>query len=98
MKEIVFRFETYKSIIEEINEVDGYDHGVRKVLGLWDIEKLKFNQITQEVNTELTMINTKPEGSNKEFTVVTGLWNIGRDGRDFTHYIDNFKLFLENSC
>jgi len=32
---------------------------------------------------------------NKDLTVVTGLWNIGRIGRDFTHYIDHFKRFLE---
>lgn len=31
----------------------------------------------------------------KELTVVTGLWNIGRMGRDFTHYIEHFKLFLQ---
>ena len=33
--------------------------------------------------------------ANKELTVVTGLWNIGRPGRDFDHYIDHFKRFLE---
>jgi hypothetical protein len=32
---------------------------------------------------------------NKELTVVTGLWDIGRMGRDFTHYIDHFKNFLD---
>ena len=37
----------------------------------------------------------KVEVTNKDLTVVTGLWNIGRHGRDFTHYIENFKLFLE---
>ena len=33
--------------------------------------------------------------TNKELTVVTGLWNIGRPGRDFDHYIDHFRRFLE---
>jgi hypothetical protein len=28
-------------------------------------------------------------------TVVTGLWNINRANRDFSHYIENFKKFLE---
>jgi hypothetical protein len=28
-------------------------------------------------------------------TVVTGLWDINREGRDFNHYIQNFKKFLE---
>lgn len=32
---------------------------------------------------------------NKELTVVTGLWNIGRPGRDFNHYIENFNKFLD---
>lgn len=32
---------------------------------------------------------------NKDTTVVTGLWNINRPGRDFSEYIKNFKKFLE---
>jgi hypothetical protein len=28
-------------------------------------------------------------------TIVTGLWNIGRPGRDFSHYLENFDKFLE---
>jgi len=32
---------------------------------------------------------------NKDTTVVTGLWNINRPGRDFSEYITNFKKFLE---
>lgn len=32
---------------------------------------------------------------NNKLTIVTGLWDINRPGRDFTHYIDNFKLFLD---
>jgi FkbM family methyltransferase len=32
---------------------------------------------------------------NTELTVVTGLWNIGRTGRSFDHYIEHFKKFLE---
>jgi O-methyltransferase len=32
---------------------------------------------------------------NNKLTIVTGLWDINRSGRDFTHYIDNFKLFLD---
>jgi len=47
-----------------------------------------------EINSE---IKIKPNINviNKDLTVVTGLWNIGRQGRDFTHYIENFKLFLQ---
>jgi len=28
-------------------------------------------------------------------TIVTGLWNIGRDGRPFTHYLQHFNHFLD---
>lgn len=31
----------------------------------------------------------------ENLTVVTGLWNINRSGRDFTHYIEHFKKFLK---
>jgi len=31
----------------------------------------------------------------KDITIVTGLWNIGREGRDFSHYIEHFKRFLD---
>ena len=32
---------------------------------------------------------------NKDLTVVTGLWNINRPGRDFNHYVEHFNKFLE---
>lgn len=32
---------------------------------------------------------------NQNMTIVTGLWNIGRNGRPFDHYIENFKRFLD---
>ena len=39
------------------------------------------------------MTNNIP--SNNQ-TLVTGLWNINRNGRDFnTHYIEAFKRFLD---
>ena len=31
----------------------------------------------------------------KDVTIVTGLWNIGREGRDFSHYIEQFNKFLD---
>jgi predicted O-methyltransferase YrrM len=34
--------------------------------------------------------------SLKNYTIVTGLWNIGRNGRDFEeHYLPNFERFLQ---
>ena len=32
---------------------------------------------------------------NNNLTIVTGLWNINRAGRDFNHYIEAFKRFLD---
>ncbi len=32
---------------------------------------------------------------NNNLTVVTGLWDINRVGRDFNHYIENFNKFLD---
>ena len=32
---------------------------------------------------------------NTDLTIVTGLWNIGRDGRPFTHYIQHLNNFLD---
>ncbi len=57
---------------------------------------LKF--ITEEEKLELiNYINSVPTFEIKEsdLTVVTGLWNINRPGRDFSHYIENFKKFLD---
>ena len=31
---------------------------------------------------------------NKNLTIVTGLWNINRVGRDFNHYIESFKRLI----
>lgn len=30
-----------------------------------------------------------------DLTIVTGLWNIGRDGRPFDHYLQHFNYFLD---
>lgn len=32
---------------------------------------------------------------NNNLTIATGLWNIGRDGRPFTHYMQHFNHFLD---
>ena len=89
-----FNFPEPERIIEEEAKIDGYDDGVRKILGLWDIEKIKNNIIVDQksnvIKNEIS-INV----INKDLTVVTGLWNIGRIGRDFNHYIEHFKKFLD---
>ena len=53
-------------------------------------EKVISNE-TIETNKEVVM----NQEINKNLTIVTGLWNIGRPGRDFTHYIEHFKMFLD---
>ncbi|MCF8341756.1 MAG: glycosyltransferase [Chitinophagaceae bacterium] len=68
--------------LEEDVMVDNFENGNRKTLALWDLDKIR----------NKTM-NTKQEKKNT--TIVTGLWDINRQGRDFQHYIDNFKLFLD---
>lgn len=32
---------------------------------------------------------------NRDLTIVTGLWNISRTGRDFDHYVHHFNNFLD---
>ena len=44
---------------------------------------------TQKIHIQLV------EDTNKELTVVTGLWDISRVGRSFDNYIENFNKFLE---
>lgn len=68
--------------LEEYVMVDNFENGNRKTLALWDLDKIRNKKM-----------NTKQEKKNT--TIVTGLWDINRQGRDFQHYIDNFKLFLD---
>lgn len=53
-------------------------------------EEKRKNGIVEEVPVIKTGFEV-----NKNLTIVTGLWNIGRPGRDFSHYIEHFKMFLE---
>ena len=68
--------------LEEDVFVDNFENGNRKTLALWDLDKIRNKPI-----------NIPQEKKNT--TIVTGLWDINRQGRDFQHYIDNFKLFLD---
>lgn len=73
--------------LEEDVMVDNFENGNRKVLALWDLDKVRDSRKNKN---EMSIIENK-----SNITIVTGLWNIGRTGRDFQHYIDNFKLFLD---
>ena len=59
--------------------------------------KSNLSNLTDVQKQELLDLLSKPQLDikSKDLTVVTGLWNIGRPGRDFNHYIENFKKFLE---
>ncbi len=68
-----------------LNDLLGDKIDFLKTLSKDDIENIK----------KYIALPPKVDIKNKELTVVTGLWNIGRPGRDFEHYIENFKRFLE---
>ena len=70
--------------MEEDVYVDGFDKGNRKTLALWDLDKVR-EQIQNNHKTEV----------RGNLTIVTGLWNIQRVGREFSHYIESFKRFLD---
>jgi len=53
--------------------------------------EVSFNDICRSVISESS--NLPILNSNK--TIVTGLWNINRPGRDFNHYIEAFKQVLK---
>lgn len=79
--------------------------GVRAALNKF-LEERNLENTTVEVVEQLGVYK-KPAGVAKietvnkinkvteDLTVVSGLWNIGREGRDFDHYIENFKRFLD---
>jgi FkbM family methyltransferase len=76
--------ETFETI--QINEL------TKKVL---ELEK-KYNNLKDELNqTKNLSIKKQNFEVNKNLTIVTGLWNLNRPGRDFSHYIEQFKLFLD---
>jgi hypothetical protein len=59
--------------------------------------KNQLKGLTKEEKETLVEYLTKSQLDivNKDLTVVTGLWNINRPGRDFSHYIEHFKNFLD---
>ena len=68
---------------------------------LIDIKK-QFDELSRDEKNKFLkkMIDSEKFDLNKidvnpNLTIVTGLWDIGRSGRDFTHYIDNFNRFLD---
>lgn len=67
------------------------------------VQKLEQYDYTFEIGTDITAvktdlynkIHTSSFGTRNNQTIVTGLWNINRPGRDFNNYIEAFIRFLE---
>jgi FkbM family methyltransferase len=58
------------------------------------IDNSLYNEFILNINkesNEKNMVNNE----KKNLTIVTGLWNINRNGRSFDHYIEHFKNFLK---
>ena len=49
-------------------------------------------------NTYVTKESLSNKLSNSKLTVVTGLWNLNRPGRDFSQYIEQFEKLLDFDC
>jgi FkbM family methyltransferase len=65
-------------------------------LKILDNIKSQLGSLNSEEKTKLLeyLNNPQVDITNNDLTLVTGLWNISRVGRDFDHYIENFKKFL----
>jgi hypothetical protein len=85
-----FYFPEPEFYIEEDVRVGNFEKGNRKTLALWDLEKVK-NHLNNTTIIKKEELDIKTDN----LTLVTGLWNIGRPGRDFSHYIHHFNNFLE---
>ena len=72
--------------------IDNFDK--REDVSIDDL-KLEINTLKTELSKLMSTHNKVDVKHNKNLTIVTGLWNIGRPGRDFSHYIEHFKNFLD---
>jgi FkbM family methyltransferase len=70
---------------------------INKTSEILDSIKSQLNTLTSEEKTKLIeyLSNPQLDITNNDITLVTGLWNISRVGRDFNHYIEHFKNFLD---
>jgi hypothetical protein len=79
-------------IVKYINDKVGGD-----VINTGQLEKIVSALIRDIELTDVSQPSTTLQDLvvTENLTVVTGLWDIGRVGRDFSHYIENFKRFLD---
>ncbi len=90
-----FNFPDAELYLEEDVRVDNFEIGNRKTLALWDLSKIRSSvsvkaPAKQELNTTLTKV--------ENLTIVSGLWDIARAGRDFSIYEEHFDKFLKIPC
>lgn len=82
-----------KEIIDSNNyiveENDGQINAIDK--NIWQI----IQSILTQPKAETTIYKEKLNIINKDLTVVTGLWNIGRPNRSFETYLDHFDRILK---
>ena len=85
--------------LEYVNLTEEEKESVKSKLNKYDYyfeEGFDITAIRKDVYED--MINQKNKNDNmakSNLTIVTGLWNINRVGRDFNHYIEAFKRFLD---
>lgn len=83
-----FNFPEPDDIIEEVVKVENYDLGNRKVMALWDIERLRIGK-------------DAPKKPYTKVTIVTGIWDLKRDqltegwSRPFDHYLNNLSKLMK---
>ena len=90
-----------------------YDYGIyikdnqsnKKLDIVLDSTQLDFENIKQQLENQyqdckvISYLKEEPQKLSKsKLTVVTGLWDIGRPGRSFEHYIECFQKLLETDC
>jgi hypothetical protein len=90
-----------------------YDYGIyikdnqsNKKLDIFlDSTQLDFENVKQQLENQyqdckvISYLKEEPQKLSKsKLTVVTGLWDIGRPGRSFEHYIECFQKLLETDC
>lgn len=87
--------ESYDEIMQEINKHEYFFGG--NILVVYKNHSNKGNVGIDLLIDAISKNENNLVDSNSEtnLTIVTGLWNINRVGRDFNHYIETFKRFLD---
>ncbi len=85
-----FNFSDPLRVVIENVQVDDFDVGNRKSLSLWKVDNIRRKKNKIIINSPFLKM-----GESK-FTIVSGLWDIGRDNRKFEEfYLPRFKEFLQ---